>query len=386
MARLSSDNSSEDPMASTAVSASVIDMLREMRSPPEDVAIPKRRRVNTEPGKGITVDCTQQEKVTTPRQTPNRGRKYHQATQEDSRSTNGTSWKGFVDLLKSVRTFNEIELLVQEHGGDLLQHKVIEYTGRESIITSKSKIDAHAMSCMPSDIPSGMYPVETVADGNCFPRTLSKLVFGTEEHHLEVRSRIVIEAVNGIEEYLDSKYLEVGAQAIHEKASIAEVLAQYSESYSPTLLPLTDTKIRKLYQDEVVQISKPGTYMGLWQFFQAANVINAMIVSHYPEKSNKAIRLDVNRKFNPRNSSGKSAHILWTTLAWNARGRPSHFVPLLPVCMPKAVEIVASPISGKQSSILLLLHNFTVDNRLVLHTVAKWLHMDNIEPGQHWLR
>ena len=92
----------------------------------------------------------------------------------------------------------------------------------------KSKIDAHALSRMPSDIPTGMYPVETVADGDCLPRTLSKLIFGTEEHHLEVRARIVIEAVNGIEEYLDSKYLEVGAQAIHEKASIAEVLAQYS--------------------------------------------------------------------------------------------------------------------------------------------------------------
>ena len=182
-----------------------------------------------------------------------------------------------------------------------------KYTGRKSIVTSKSQIDAHAQSCMSLDILSGMYPVETAADGNCFPRTLSRLIFGSQEHHLDVGSRIVIEAVNGIEEYLDSKYLKIGARAIHEKTSIAEVLAQCSKPFSPSLLPLTDTMIGK-----VVQISKHGTYIGLWQFFlfQAANVLSAIIVSYYPDKSNKAICLDGNRKFNPRNSSGKCAHIL----------------------------------------------------------------------------
>ncbi len=38
-------------------------------------------------------------------------------------------------------------------------------------------------------------PVTTVADGNCFPHAASKLIFGTEENHLEVRMQLVFEAV-----------------------------------------------------------------------------------------------------------------------------------------------------------------------------------------------
>ena len=127
--------------------------------------------------------------VTTRKQTPNRRKKISQGHTGRLQINTWYPMERFADL-KSIRTYNEIELLVQEHGEDLLQHKVIEYTGRESIVTSKSKIDAHALSCTPSDIPSSMYPIETAADGNCFPRTLSKLIFGTKEYHQKSRLEI----------------------------------------------------------------------------------------------------------------------------------------------------------------------------------------------------
>ena len=59
----------------------------------------------------------------------------------------------------------------------------------------------------PSDVPPHMTPVRCYGDGNCFMRSISKLVFGTESHHLPVRAAIVFEAVIQKNYFLDDTYL-----------------------------------------------------------------------------------------------------------------------------------------------------------------------------------
>ena len=54
-----------------------------------------------------------------------------------------------------------------------------------------------------SDVSTGLYLVITEADGNCLPRSISLLVFGDQEHHDEIRCRIVHEMVLNESLYLE---------------------------------------------------------------------------------------------------------------------------------------------------------------------------------------
>ena len=82
--------------------------------------------------------------------------------------------------------------------------------------------------------------------------------------------------------------------------------------------------------------------MGIWQLFQAANVIGHPIRSIYPENSNHNIRLDLNRIvhcFNGLQNPSEVLNIIWTpTQVVNTR--PCHFVPLLFVARQKVITII----------------------------------------------
>ena len=76
----------------------------------------------------------------------------------------------------------------------------------QSAITPKRVIDVGivdkiAMALLP-DYCRPLLPVLTVADGNCVPRTLSVLSFGDQEHHVELRCRIVMELTLNSLDYL----------------------------------------------------------------------------------------------------------------------------------------------------------------------------------------
>ena len=53
-------------------------------------------------------------------------------------------------------------------------------------------------------------PVKNFGDGNCFAQAISQFLYGTENHHLEVRIRIVLEAVRNKHLYLDQDFLSKG--------------------------------------------------------------------------------------------------------------------------------------------------------------------------------
>ena len=56
-------------------------------------------------------------------------------------------------------------------------------------------IDQIAYHFLRSDAPIGYIPVQNYGDGNCFCRVISQLIFGNEDHHLEMRKHLVLEAV-----------------------------------------------------------------------------------------------------------------------------------------------------------------------------------------------
>ena len=52
-------------------------------------------------------------------------------------------------------------------------------------------VEETARFFFPSDGPQGYFPIVTGSDGNCLPRALCHLLFGNENHHFEVRCRII---------------------------------------------------------------------------------------------------------------------------------------------------------------------------------------------------
>ena len=70
------------------------------------------------------------------------------------------------------------------------------------------RIDHTAYYYVPRDIPQQFlhHPVEILLDRNCFFRSLSQLVYGTEGQHIEMRSRIMIDSVVNFHNYTDHSY------------------------------------------------------------------------------------------------------------------------------------------------------------------------------------
>ena len=95
-------------------------------------------------------------------------------------------------------------------------------------------------------------------------------------------------------------------------------------------VPLDCTKI---YEKEVLDICKINSFMGIWQLFQAANMVGHPINSVYPANGNRNIPFDMNRKSWCKDENCnllEPLHIMWTPMQV-ANTHPCHFVPLLKV-------------------------------------------------------
>ena len=193
--------------------------------------------------------------------------------------------------------------------------------------TDNDHIDFVALHYIPSDAPDSYAPVKIIVDGNCFPRTLSYLLFKDEDHHQELCTQIVYEASLHKGRYLDNNYIQFGANHHYNRSRMVEQFAQYTDNY----VPGQQLHVEQFYESEVLDIAKDNAYMGIWQMFQAANVIGYLIRSIYPEQLNENITLDLNRVmycFHDMQNPSEVLNIMWTPTQV-ANTRPCHFVPLL---------------------------------------------------------
>ena len=142
-----------------------------------------------------------------------------------------------------------------------LHEQDIEVRDDLSIMSMKASCDAHALSLMPDDIPlrRDVYPVVVVGDGNCLPRVGSILAFGSEERHAEIRKRIAIELKNHEATYLSDEHLTSGSN----KKLTKSMMAHFSEEYCGR--PMAPDEVQRIYRAEIESITKPASYMGLWQ-------------------------------------------------------------------------------------------------------------------------
>lgn len=209
-----------------------------------------------------------------------------------------------------------------------------------SFQNTKKQIDIGSRDLVPDDIPLSrdtLYPAVIYGDGNCLPRSASLIAYGTENQHCEMRRRIVREMIMNKEKYLDESTSGKGRNEMGQ-TNVPKTIASYSSEYKAERL--SKNNIAKIFEREIIQISRPGAWMGLWQIAALANVINRPVVSVCPKYGNQNQRQDMHRVFYPFNEEHdeEPAYIMWTNIGGKTYLEKdfvlNHFVVLLPMLSP----------------------------------------------------
>ena len=175
------------------------------------------------------------------------------------------NWEAILRALAQQRTFVQLQHYIR---GNAIPD--CNYVANNILTWAEVELlDVVALHHMPNDMQAGLAPIQVEGDGNCFPHTISYLLFKTENRYPEIRVRIIYEAVLNMAMYLDDNYVSNGAHNFYDRGTLPELYAQYSDNYNPH----ATFNMERLYQKEVLEIYQDGAYMGIWQIFQVVNVI-----------------------------------------------------------------------------------------------------------------
>ena len=153
--------------------------------------------------------------------------------------------------------------MVQHHfkmGTTFWNSKMVQHHFKTGQIPKWGTTDTGARKDIPSDILQRFnvhYPICIVPDGNCFCRSISHLVYGSEHHHVEMRCRIVIDSVLNLNNYTDHDYLMRCANHEHKNCSnIAEYHCCYSGVKSVGSRDQSLKGIKSVFREDVMRICK----------------------------------------------------------------------------------------------------------------------------------
>lgn len=178
--------------------------------------------------------------------------------------------RGVKDPVLSCSTYQELKKITKA-----MEIEEIPDMDSRTFCNTGKVIDNSSLNLVPNDIPlkptSQLYPATIYGDGNCLPRAGSVLAYGHENNHLELRKRITIELTKNENLFLNNEVMKKGKNPEGED-DVVKAFAHYSSCYMAERL--TKHNIRSVYQREVLQVRKAGTWMGLWQIASLANILN----------------------------------------------------------------------------------------------------------------
>ena len=114
--------------------------------------------------------------------------------------TNKDYWKTEHKALVNCRDYKSLSSKVQSGYTPVTSNCTV------NCLMEDDEVDSIALDFLPPDAPSGLVPIKCGADGNFLPKSVSR----NEEHHLEFRSWITIEAITNKQLYLNDTYLMLG--------------------------------------------------------------------------------------------------------------------------------------------------------------------------------
>ena len=249
-----------------------------------------------------------------------------------------TTWEReafFLDLahqMQNCPSYLDLEALVERS-----YEKVMSYSLPSVMPTymsdTEAEIDVQAFSLIPPTVPEGLFPVQTEGDGNCFPRSVSTLVFGHPRNFVEVRCRVVTEHVLNKAAYLAGIGLGQDVNECQSVVAMQVVLAEGSGSTGPETVTADDIKCQ--FEREVLAVAQNGTYMGLWQVSAAANVVGRPVCSVYPQKGWHTYQVLNKRTVLPFFAPYQEVEpvfLMWTSTRLDQSDEnwtSNHFVPLM---------------------------------------------------------
>ena len=227
----------------------------------------------------------------------------------------GRCWQSILKKLKAASTkgFEGMTHTIRNLDLAPLQH-----TGFVNFQTLLDEVDTRANIFMPPDyrdLHRNHTAVTIGSDGNCFPRALSRFLIGTDNDslHEELRTRIVGELVLNMHLYLDNAYLARGMKDTHSMT----VAHDYAILENTTNINSEDsTFCERVYKTAVGEMH--SSYMGIWAFHAAANIVGRPIRGVFPDCPNELVRQHYNRMFFPSdmNQCDKEPMvIMWTQCA-----------------------------------------------------------------------
>ena len=199
--------------------------------------------------------------------------------------------------------------------------------------TRNAMCDDISMELMPSDANPNLIPQKSLGDGNCLYRSLSLILFGSEDNHIEMRVKTVIELACNEKQSTDEKVFMEMAEYSYD--GIMEYIVQVSIS-DEALVP---NDIQASFRNETLTSAKDGQYSSILHLLAICNVIQKPLNSVYPKAQNPGVDRDVHNQvffpigqiYYPENLDGMVT-ILWThTSDTKLKGwKPNHFVSCFP--------------------------------------------------------
>ena len=146
------------------------------------------------------------------------------AVPQESEVTNESELMGLTEMLNSKGNVPEevlwpsiLSALESCTDYDQLLKTVLNIKGRipplkgrvdaAKYVQLKDSIDCIAQKEIPADGPCHLKAIATLGDGNCLCRALSRAFFNDDRYHIEIRVRILLEAVINQDKYLSDEYL-----------------------------------------------------------------------------------------------------------------------------------------------------------------------------------
>ena len=227
------------------------------------------------------------------------------------------NWMEWCNKFNQCKTFDDLQLLVKVRI-DKIPNIPHIFAGDKELETDT--VDKQSMKYIPSDIPQRYllhHPVKILPDGNYFCRSISHLVYGSQDHHVEIRCRIVIDSIINFRHYIDNEYLMRSATHTQKYCNIAEYYCNYSGVTNVRYCHQTLVGIESVLKDDIMRILKLKEHCGPWQFHSAVNVLKSKLFMVFPsEHIQFNVRVDLNRVFCPSgndNENCKQFGLLWTS-------------------------------------------------------------------------
>ena len=193
----------------------------------------------------------------------------------------------------------------------IIPHIPKTFTGEFTI--KNERIDNTAAYYVPRDIPQEFllhHPVEILPDGNFFFRSLSQLVYVTEDKHIKMRSRIMIDSVVNFNKYTNHSYLMQNATNTHKRCiDICKYYCSYSGVPNCGKRETHAKGIQYVLREDIMRIRFEREHANIWQIHSAANVLGTKLFMVFPDRNIRSdVRPDMNRIFLPQNLTKMS----WT--------------------------------------------------------------------------